>query len=88
MCAVIMCGQMAEAGFYHTPTDCEPDLVRCFVCGKELDGWEPTDDPWYDGQELGLGSHPFIHPSKELDGWEPTDDPWSAELQNTNLSLN
>lgn len=37
---------MAEAGFYHCPSDCEPDLVRCYVCQKELDGWDPTDDPW------------------------------------------
>ncbi len=37
--------QMAEAGFYHCPTDQEPDLVKCFFCLKELDGWEPEDDP-------------------------------------------
>ncbi|XP_023221678.1 baculoviral IAP repeat-containing protein 5-like [Centruroides sculpturatus] len=38
--------KMAEAGFYHCPTDDEPDLVRCYVCFKELDGWEANDDPW------------------------------------------
>ena len=38
---------MAEAGFYHTPSSNEPDLVTCYVCYKEMDGWEPTDDPWY-----------------------------------------
>ncbi|KAH9361922.1 hypothetical protein HPB48_003669 [Haemaphysalis longicornis] len=38
--------RMAEAGFYHCPTDNEPDLVRCYVCFKELDGWEPDDDPF------------------------------------------
>ena len=38
--------QMAEAGFYHTPSENEPDLVTCYVCYKEMDGWEPTDDPW------------------------------------------
>ncbi|XP_038067136.1 baculoviral IAP repeat-containing protein 5-like isoform X4 [Patiria miniata] len=37
--------KMAAAGFYHCPTQQEPDLVRCFMCSKELDGWEPTDDP-------------------------------------------
>ena len=37
---------MAAAGFYHTPTENEPDLVKCAICAKELDGWEPTDDPW------------------------------------------
>lgn len=38
--------KMAEAGFYHCPTENEPDLARCFVCFKELDGWEPDDDPF------------------------------------------
>ena len=37
--------KLAEAGFYHIPTDKEPDLVRCYVCLKELEGWEPEDDP-------------------------------------------
>ena len=40
--------QLAEAGFFHVPSDKEPDLVRCYVCLKELEGWEPEDDPWYD----------------------------------------
>ena len=39
--------QLAEAGFYHCPTDNEPDVVKCYVCLKELDGWAPEDDPWY-----------------------------------------
>ncbi|KAL5019033.1 hypothetical protein ScPMuIL_004755 [Solemya velum] len=38
--------KMAAAGFYHCPTDQEPDAVCCFMCYKELDGWEPDDDPW------------------------------------------
>jgi len=37
--------KMAEAGFYHCPTDQEPDAAQCWVCHKELDGWESTDDP-------------------------------------------
>uniref|UniRef100_L7LZH2 Putative baculoviral iap repeat-containing protein 5 n=1 Tax=Rhipicephalus pulchellus TaxID=72859 RepID=L7LZH2_RHIPC len=37
--------RMAAAGFYHCPTENEPDLARCYVCFKELDGWEPSDDP-------------------------------------------
>uniref|UniRef100_G3MSN8 Baculoviral IAP repeat-containing protein 5 n=1 Tax=Amblyomma maculatum TaxID=34609 RepID=G3MSN8_AMBMU len=37
--------RMAEAGFYHCPTENEPDLARCYVCFKELDGWDPSDDP-------------------------------------------
>ncbi|KAL8583292.1 hypothetical protein ACOMHN_043069 [Nucella lapillus] len=38
--------KLAEAGFYHIPTDQSPDATRCFACYKELDGWEPNDDPW------------------------------------------
>ncbi len=38
--------KMAEAGFYHVGSDSEPDLVRCYYCRRELDGWEPTDVPW------------------------------------------
>lgn len=37
--------KMAQAGFYHCPIDNEPDLARCYVCFKELTGWEPDDDP-------------------------------------------
>ncbi|XP_071491680.1 baculoviral IAP repeat-containing protein 5-like [Diadema antillarum] len=38
--------KLAEAGFYHIPSEAEPDAVKCFMCLKELDGWEPMDDPW------------------------------------------
>ncbi|XP_077022228.1 baculoviral IAP repeat-containing protein 5 [Tamandua tetradactyla] len=37
--------RMAEAGFIHCPTEKEPDLAQCFFCFKELEGWEPEDDP-------------------------------------------
>lgn len=33
---------MAEAGFFW----CEDDAAACFLCGKQLDGWERTDNPW------------------------------------------
>lgn len=33
---------MAEAGFYCIGCD----SAACFMCGKELDGWEEQDDPW------------------------------------------
>lgn len=38
--------KMAEAGFYWHGTEQEMDTAACFVCGKALDGWEETDDPW------------------------------------------
>jgi baculoviral IAP repeat-containing protein 5 len=37
---------MAQAGFYWCGNDRENDSAACFVCGKELDGWEENDDPW------------------------------------------
>ncbi|XP_051695669.1 baculoviral IAP repeat-containing protein 5 [Oryctolagus cuniculus] len=37
--------RMAEAGFIHCPSENEPDLAQCFFCFKELEGWEPDDEP-------------------------------------------
>ncbi|XP_053392420.1 baculoviral IAP repeat-containing protein 5-like [Mercenaria mercenaria] len=42
---------LAAAGFYHIPTNTEPDATRCFCCYKELDGWEPDDNPWEEHQK-------------------------------------
>lgn len=40
--------KMAEAGFYWTgnKNKDEDDAVTCFICSKQLHGWDPTDDPW------------------------------------------
>ncbi|KAJ8397046.1 hypothetical protein AAFF_G00011000 [Aldrovandia affinis] len=38
--------QMARAGFVHCPSENEPDVACCFFCLKELEGWEPSDNPW------------------------------------------
>lgn len=38
--------RMASAGFLYIGNKREPDLVECFICSKQLDGWEPNDDPW------------------------------------------
>ncbi|XP_072259536.1 baculoviral IAP repeat-containing protein 5 [Pyxicephalus adspersus] len=37
--------KMAEAGFIHCPSSNSPDVAQCFFCMKELEGWEPDDDP-------------------------------------------
>ncbi|XP_008102410.1 baculoviral IAP repeat-containing protein 5 isoform X1 [Anolis carolinensis] len=42
--------RMAEAGFIHTPSENAPDVAQCFVCFKELEGWEPEDDPMEEHQ--------------------------------------
>ncbi|XP_076241700.1 baculoviral IAP repeat containing deterin [Calliopsis andreniformis] len=38
--------RMAAAGFISVGDKNEPDLVECFICTKQLDGWDPDDDPW------------------------------------------
>lgn len=38
--------KMAAAGFYFIGNEKELDLVECFICSKQLDGWEEDDDPW------------------------------------------
>ncbi|XP_003246599.3 baculoviral IAP repeat-containing protein 5-like [Acyrthosiphon pisum] len=49
--------EMAEAGFY-CPNQDTPDTVRCFSCFIELDGWEPTDQPWEEHRNRNLSSKP------------------------------
>jgi hypothetical protein len=34
-----------KAGFYFDPSAAHPDNVKCYLCEKSLDGWEPDDDP-------------------------------------------
>lgn len=31
---------------YKVDSAAEPDLVRCYFCLRELDGWEVSDEPW------------------------------------------
>lgn len=37
---------LAEAGFYYNPSPDDIDSVECFLCGKQLGGWEEEDDPY------------------------------------------
>lgn len=41
-CTFITPHQMAKAGFFYTN---KKDRVKCMFCSKELDLWEPNDDP-------------------------------------------
>ncbi|KAL1960835.1 hypothetical protein VTO42DRAFT_5818 [Malbranchea cinnamomea] len=36
---------LAQAGFYFSPTAISPDNAACFLCERALDGWEEDDDP-------------------------------------------
>ena len=56
--------KMAEAGFYCCGGENEPDLVRCYFCRKELDGWEPEDDPWAEHESHARGNCAYINLGK------------------------
>ena len=36
---------LALAGFYYFPYDGADDNVCCYLCGKNMGGWEEIDDP-------------------------------------------
>ena len=42
----------------------EPDLVKCYYCQREIDGWEPEDDPWEEHLRRSGDPCPFIKKSK------------------------
>ncbi|KYN00907.1 Baculoviral IAP repeat-containing protein 5, partial [Cyphomyrmex costatus] len=56
--------RMAAAGFYVVGDSNEPDLVECFICNKQLDGWEPDDDPWSE-HEKHQSSCAFVKLNKQ-----------------------
>ncbi|KAE8443988.1 hypothetical protein EG329_001117 [Mollisiaceae sp. DMI_Dod_QoI] len=37
--------ELAKAGFFYHPLQANPDNVACFLCHRNLDGWEEDDDP-------------------------------------------
>ena len=43
----------------------EPDLVRCYYCGREIEGWEPEDDPWEEHSRRSGDPCPFIVKGKK-----------------------
>ncbi|KAM8946425.1 baculoviral IAP repeat-containing protein 5 isoform 2-T2 [Pelodytes ibericus] len=47
--------RMAEAGFIHCPSGNSPDVAQCFFCLKELEGWEPEDDPMEEHRKHSSG---------------------------------
>jgi hypothetical protein len=43
---IIFVWKMAMAGFYCRPLTGSEDNVCCFMCAKNLDGWQQTDEAW------------------------------------------
>nr|XP_009857913.1 baculoviral IAP repeat-containing protein 5-like [Ciona intestinalis] len=52
--------KMAATGFFRPNPESEPDLARCFMCKKEMEGWEPNDDP-HDEHRMHSSKCPFLH---------------------------
>ncbi|XP_047465982.1 baculoviral IAP repeat-containing protein 5a [Mugil cephalus] len=57
---------MAKAGFIHTPSENSPDVAMCFFCLKELEGWEPDDDPEKEHRSHSSSCH-FINLKKSVE---------------------
>ncbi|XP_077595702.1 baculoviral IAP repeat-containing protein 5a [Stigmatopora nigra] len=57
---------MAKAGFIHAPSDNSPDVAICFSCHKELEGWEPDDDPIKEHQSHSSSCY-FINLKKDVE---------------------
>lgn len=58
--------KMAAAGFYHCPTPDGPDACKCFICFKELEGWEKNDDPWEEHKNHS-SQCPFLNFDKPIE---------------------
>ncbi|KAG0649145.1 Chromosome segregation cut17 [Hyphodiscus hymeniophilus] len=41
----LLAEDLAKAGFFYYPILINPDNVACFLCHKNIDGWEEGDDP-------------------------------------------
>ncbi|GAB0136945.1 hypothetical protein EsDP_00005229 [Epichloe bromicola] len=39
--------QLVEAGWKYTPTEESDDMATCVYCQLALDGWEPSDKPYF-----------------------------------------
>lgn len=69
--------KFANAGFYFAPTPEYPDNTVCFLCYKNMGGWEEDDDPFVEhlrlsphcgwalvaGIEMGLGDYALDDPT-------------------------
>ncbi|ANZ77555.1 BA75_04544T0 [Komagataella pastoris] len=57
---------MSDAGMYYSPSNSGDDSVTCALCGVELDGWEPSDNPHEEHRESNPDCFLFI--SEEVPG--------------------
>ena len=74
--------QLADAGFYYTPTASHPDNTTCFQCDSQIDGWEEGDEPAAEHLKLSSGCAWAIVQNVALSSKDPADleDPTNDRL--------
>ncbi|QDS67909.1 hypothetical protein FKW77_008425 [Venturia effusa] len=80
--------ELARAGFFYKPTGDSDDNCMCFVCQRQLDGWEAGDDPVAEhlkhSPNCGWAIHASITETFK-NGGKVTDDPMSEQFAQARL---
>ncbi|TID16541.1 hypothetical protein E6O75_ATG11659 [Venturia nashicola] len=75
--------ELARAGFFYKPTGDSDDNCMCFVCQRQLDGWEAGDDPIAEhlkhAPDCGWAIHASITETF-IKGGQVTEDPMSEQF--------
>lgn len=75
--------ELARAGFFYKPTGDSNDNCMCFVCQRQLDGWEQGDNPIAEhlkhAPRCGWAIHASITETFK-NGGQVTDDPMCEQL--------
>ncbi|KAE9992468.1 hypothetical protein Vi05172_g9667 [Venturia inaequalis] len=80
--------ELARAGFFYKPTGDSDDNCMCFVCQRQLDGWEAGDDPIAEhlkhAPDCGWAIHASITETFK-NGGQVTEDPMSEQFVQARL---
>ncbi|SNX86334.1 uncharacterized protein MEPE_05043 [Melanopsichium pennsylvanicum] len=71
--------KLAEAGFFFTPNEEEPDNAKCIYCHKALGGWEKSDDPIHEHQRRHPECAFFNCELREPEDAAPVEEPVAEE---------
>ncbi|KAL9109768.1 MAG: hypothetical protein Q9227_005637 [Pyrenula ochraceoflavens] len=76
--------ELAQAGFYYKPSVTAPDNTCCFLCDRNLDGWEEEDDAIVEHLRHSKDCGWAITMSAAPDGYDPNtiEDPTSQRMSN------
>ncbi|KAF2196665.1 inhibitor of apoptosis repeat-containing protein [Delitschia confertaspora ATCC 74209] len=75
--------ELAQAGFFFKPTATSPDNVMCFLCQRQLDGWEEDDNPTFEHATHSPDCGYAINQCIKLRLGDPNraeDDPWAEHM--------